>query len=256
MRVGLPILAYHSIDTSGSVISTDPAWFVETMTALHRAGFRTVNLADWVSSGCPALERQFAITFDDGYASTLPALNVLESFQFHATVFLISGRVGGDNEWSGQPRGIPRLRLLSWQDVTDLARRGFALGAHSRSHGRLDDCNDAELDAELAGSQSVIEWETGRPCRLFAYPYGRASTRVQIQAARYFDAAFRMTPGGRWSAHSHHAIPRIDAFDLRTSSRITSLIGGSLPKKLWMRWWVRSLRDSWLGHAHPGAPNP
>src|SRR5262249_40823329 len=34
MPGGLPILTYHSLDRSGSVLSTDPSWFAETLAAL------------------------------------------------------------------------------------------------------------------------------------------------------------------------------------------------------------------------------
>src|SRR4029079_17469494 len=96
-RAGLPILAYHSLDTSGSVISTDPVWFAETMRILVASGFRTVDLADWLARGRPVLERAFAITFDDGLRSVLEAVDVLTEYQLHATAFLVTDRVGSNN---------------------------------------------------------------------------------------------------------------------------------------------------------------
>ena len=40
----LPILAYHSLDDSGSVVATSPARFAATLRALHLEGFTCVDL--------------------------------------------------------------------------------------------------------------------------------------------------------------------------------------------------------------------
>ena len=45
---GIPILTYHSIDDSGSLISVSPAAFAAQMEYLHRHGFRALSLRDYV----------------------------------------------------------------------------------------------------------------------------------------------------------------------------------------------------------------
>ena len=61
-----------------------------------------------------------------------------------ATVFLVTDRIGRDNDWPGQPRAIPRAPLLAWSDLDALAAAGFRFAAHGRTHCRLDRCDDAD----------------------------------------------------------------------------------------------------------------
>ncbi len=122
---GLPVLTYHAIDTSRSVTATDPGWFLETLDALAAAGFRAWDLEDWLAQGRPAVERGFALTFDDGLRSILDVAGAVARHRIPATVFLVTDRMGQANDWPGQPANVPRADLLSWSDVADLAGLGF-----------------------------------------------------------------------------------------------------------------------------------
>ncbi|MEO6809169.1 MAG: polysaccharide deacetylase family protein, partial [Isosphaeraceae bacterium] len=152
----LPILMYHALDTSGSVIATDPGWFAETLDALATAGFRSVDLLPWIEQGRPPVDRGFALTFDDGMRSMLLAADSLVRHGFSATAFLVTGRMGLDNAWRGQPGGIPRSSLLAWSDLTALQAAGVRFGAHTRTHPRLDRLDERALVEELRGSRDDL----------------------------------------------------------------------------------------------------
>ncbi len=126
---GLPILTYHAIDTSGSVIATDPKWFAAAMATLHSEGFRCVDLRAWVDAGRPEIERGFALTFDDGLSCIRQAAEVIAKLGFTATAFLVTGRMGRDNRWPGQCDRVPTSSLLDWTDLEDLFVAGFRFGA-------------------------------------------------------------------------------------------------------------------------------
>lgn len=229
----LPILMYHALDSTGSVISTDPGWLAETLDALASAGFRSVDLPSWIEQGRPPVNRCFALTFDDGLCSMRRGLDSLVRHGFTATAFLVTGRMGLDNAWQGQPRGIPGSKLLAWSDLPDLQAAGLRFGAHTRTHPRLDRLDEQALVEELRGSRDDLEQRLGEACPLFAYPYGIAGMRVRRVAARYFSAGFSTRLDHAKSSDDPMWISRIDAYELRSPRSIRALIeGGSARLRL------------------------
>lgn len=139
----LPILTFHSIDVSGSVISVSPNDFAAHINTLAVEGWQSCTVSqvlEWRQRGdLPG--RTVAITFDDGYRNVFEAaLPVLRDHGFTATVFVTAGRCGSDNRWPGQPSQIPTLPMLSWDDVSALSRAGWEIGAqrHYASSAHVD----------------------------------------------------------------------------------------------------------------------
>jgi peptidoglycan/xylan/chitin deacetylase (PgdA/CDA1 family) len=225
-RPGLPILTYHAIDTTGSVLATDPSWFDATLHRLGEAGYRAVDLGDWIAQGRPDVGLAYALAFDDGLRSILDVADVLARHRATATVFLVSGRMGDDNDWPGQPATIPRTPLLAWSDLGPLAAAGFRFAAHGRTHRRLDRCDDATLEGELRGSRDAIEQRLGRPCRLLAYPYGISTPRVRRAAMRHFDAAFGTRLDVATADEDPSRLSRIEAYYLRSGRGLERLLSG------------------------------
>jgi peptidoglycan/xylan/chitin deacetylase (PgdA/CDA1 family) len=242
MPGGLPVLTYHSLDSSGSVLSTDPSWFAETLAALAEAGFRSVDLHEWIALGRPEVDRGFALAFDDGLRSIAQAAPLLERHGFTATAFLVTGRMGTDNAWPGQPTGLPRFPLLSWSDLPALASSGFRFAAHSRTHARLDRLDTRSLERELQGSCEDLADRVGRSSPLLAYPYGVASARVRAAAARHFDAAFGTRLDEANGRQAPYRISRVDAFYLRSPQALERLATGRLRPYLRVRRALREMR--------------
>ena len=107
----VPILTYHSIDDSGSIVSVEPSVFREQMERLCDAGYVSITLGEYVEKRLQKQEigdKTLILTFDDGYENFLTdAYPVLADCSFTATVFLVTDRCGGYNDWSGNP---PQLR--------------------------------------------------------------------------------------------------------------------------------------------------
>lgn len=227
-ETGLTVLTYHSIGPETTPLATSPERFTSTMARLLESGWRAVGLNEWVTAGRPGLSRTFAVAFDDGLASIIPAIEVLERLHIPATVFLVTARVGLDNGWPGQPRWVPRERLLDWQEVESLAHRGVSFASHGATHSPFDRLDSATLRDELASSRRTVEERTGVACPLIAYPYGGVSRRIANETSRLYAAAFGTRLGSCKGGSHPYLLPRLDAFYLRDQSVLAALVNGHL----------------------------
>ena len=225
--VAVPILTYHSLDLSGSVISVRPAAFRAHMQSLSDHGFSVMPLGRLLDvwEGRAAMPpRPVVLTFDDAYANFAAcARPVLESHGFRATVFAVAGRGGGWNDWPGQLAGLPRLPLLAAADLRDAAAAGFEIGSHGLTHAALDGLSAEDAERELAESRRRLEDDISRPVDLLAYPYGRASAQVRAAASRRYRAACGVSMGRARAGRDLHALPRIDAYYLRRPALFRTL---------------------------------
>jgi peptidoglycan/xylan/chitin deacetylase (PgdA/CDA1 family) len=209
------ILTYHSLDTSGSVISLAPQTFRDQMACLADAGVPVVPL-DRIRETPGAV----ALTFDDGFRNFFDlALPVLQKHQFTATVFAVSSYCGRRNDWPTQPRntGIPTLELMRWEELQQAANAGIRIGCHTATHPRLSQLSDEQLEQELQTCRAAIEDRAGVAADTFAYPYGDSNARVRRAAQRHFRLACG-TALGFVSPHSETwDFPRLDVYYLRNS---------------------------------------
>jgi peptidoglycan/xylan/chitin deacetylase (PgdA/CDA1 family) len=127
-----------------------------------------------------------------------------------AVAFVVSGRVGGTNEWDRTIRVRP-ARLLDAQGVRALLNRGVEVGSHSRTHRRLTDLHAAELTGELDGSARELQaLGIPRP-RALSYPYGLHSDAVRAAArGAGYRAAFTVQPGVVHGDGDRLALPRVE----------------------------------------------
>jgi peptidoglycan/xylan/chitin deacetylase (PgdA/CDA1 family) len=113
------------------------------------------------------------LTFDDGYENFLQAaLPVLENLGFTATVFVVSGMLGEENDWQHYYEPKPRLRLLAADGVREIAARGMEVGSHSMTHPKLTGLDPELLDREVGESHRILNELLDQPIEGFSYPYG------------------------------------------------------------------------------------
>jgi peptidoglycan/xylan/chitin deacetylase (PgdA/CDA1 family) len=163
-------------------------------------GLRPVALAaahDAWSRGA-RLRRAVVLTFDDA-CRCFPhhALPELARRGAGATVFAVSGQLGGTNAWDVAGGERPE-RLMDAGELGALEAHGVEVGSHGRSHVDLAELDDGALAAEASGSRRDLEAALGRPVSSFSYPYGRASAaaRRAVRAAGYAAAvAIHLHPG-------------------------------------------------------------
>ena len=113
------------------------------------------------------------LTFDDGYEDFVQAaLPVLENLGFTATVFVIGGMLGEENDWQHYYEPRPRLRLLTADGVREVAARGMEVGSHSMTHPKLAGLDPELLDREVGESRRILNELLDQPVEGFCYPYG------------------------------------------------------------------------------------
>jgi peptidoglycan/xylan/chitin deacetylase (PgdA/CDA1 family) len=171
-----------------------PERFSEQMRWLAERGLRGVSIDALVDAMRAGNERALVgISFDDGYASVLEnAVPELLRHEFTATMFIVSGLLGGTNEWDGETV----WPLMSAQQVVDVAAAGMEIGSHSVTHTHLPAVGAQQLSAEISESRSRLSELLSRPIRGFAYPYGDmdAATRHAVRDAGYGYACSVVTP--------------------------------------------------------------
>ena len=218
----VPILTYHSLDDSGAVTSVSPGDFAQHMRSLARRGFTGISLSDLLDGWENKIKlpaRPVVLTFDDGFANLLPhAAPILAELKFRATLFAVSGRCGQTNDWPDQAPGIPRLPLLNWDELAQLANAGWEIGAHTVTHRQLTSLPADEARREILESKTVIEQKLGRAVTTFAYPFGAMNAASRDCVRDNFRAGCSVAFGTASPQHDRSALPRLDVYYVRTPS--------------------------------------
>ena len=239
------ILTYHSLDHSGSVLSTPPGTFAEQMRVLFELGVPVVGLNELRQAvrGASAAQDLVAVTFDDGFRSVYEhALPVLQRYGFPATVFLVTNYCGRTNGWPTQPIHVERRALFGWAEVKEMSRAGIGFGSHTRTHPDLTTLAGRQAKEELVASKQTIEDAIGRPVEALAYPYGACDARVKHLAQAHFRLACSTRLGLLGSGSDLFALERLDMYYLRGPVLLRRLFSGGLGTYLCLRRALRACR--------------
>ncbi|MEU4931872.1 polysaccharide deacetylase family protein [Streptomyces yokosukanensis] len=229
---------YHSVSDSWDDpfnITVSAARLARQLAWLHGRGLRGVSMRELLAARARGQERGLVgLTFDDGYADfATTALPVLRRWHCGATVFVVAGRLGGENDWEVSG---PRKRLLSADDIRRLPALGVEVASHGLTHSDLTRLPDDVLRAEVHGSRALLAELTGQHVRGFCYPYGRLDARVgaAVHGAGY-GYACAVTPGPDGAGDL--ALPRIHVGQADTGVRLEV-------KRRLARPWGRALEAS------------
>ena len=195
------ILNYHSVSARRlHETSTPPAEFEAQMAFLARRA-RVLPLSDLVRGRAPGREASLpavAVTLDDGYADNLyEAMPILERHRLPATCFVAAGYPGTGRRLPHDAGLADEARVLTWEEVRELRRRGMEIGSHGMEHGRFSRLSDEQLRAEARDSKRRIEHELGEAIPVISFPFGRAGDQderaiAEARAAGYEGAATAM----------------------------------------------------------------
>ncbi|QEU97626.1 polysaccharide deacetylase family protein [Streptomyces kanamyceticus] len=221
---------YHSVENASEDpyrITVSPQRLDAQLRWLRRRGLRGVSMRELMEACARGEQRNLVgLTFDDGYRDFVEqALPVLRRHDCTATVFVLPGRLDGDNAWD--PLG-PRKPLLGADGIRHVAESGMEIASHGLTHVDLTLADDQLLRREVDDSRAKLSELTGAEVRGFCYPYGHVDERV-VAAVR--DAGYRyacaIDPG---ALRGPLALPRVH-------------IGqGDTPPRLALKVWTNRLR--------------
>ncbi|MFC7930967.1 polysaccharide deacetylase family protein [Streptomyces cinereoruber] len=216
------VAMYHSIaDTADDPyrVTVSPARFARQLRWLRDRGLRGVSVRELLTATAQGRAKGLVgLTFDDGYADFVDsALPLLRRHGFTATVYVLPGRLGGENGWD---TAGPRKRLLSGEEIRRISRAGMEIGSHGLTHVALPEADDRTLAAETRRSRELLEEMTGRPVEGFCYPYGRVDPRAMRAVRRAgYRYACAIDPGPYTGAY---ALPRIHIGENDTAWRLAA----------------------------------
>jgi peptidoglycan/xylan/chitin deacetylase (PgdA/CDA1 family) len=213
--VRLPVLLYHHIGPArpGTFpeLTVSAERFARHVRWLVRRGYVGIRPADWLAwcrDGRPLPRKPVLLTFDDGYADLAThALPLLRRYNFGAAVFVVTGRVGGENQWD-LVRGSQPHRLMNADQIRAWAASGIEFGAHSRTHPDLTSLSESEMDEEIRGSRDELAAITGLTVPSFAYPFGRVNGTVRERVRAVFDCAFSCEEGVNAATRDRYGLYR------------------------------------------------
>ena len=244
----IPILTYHSIDASGSVISTSPERFRRQMSQLRESSCQVIPLQDIVAAlrehrDLPA--NSLAITFDDGFESVYAhAFPVLQEYSFPATVFLVTASCGRPSPWNSQTPKIGPAPLATWDQIAEMACGGVDIGSHTLTHPDLTRLRPEEVENEIRSSRRMIEDRLGRLVSSFAYPFGRSNAGIRALVEGEYRCACSARLGMVDQSSTPYLLKRIEMYYFSSDARFESLIRGKADSYLALRRILRLLRGT------------
>jgi peptidoglycan/xylan/chitin deacetylase (PgdA/CDA1 family) len=166
------------------------------------------DVIGWAHEGEALPPRSVMITFDDGYADLAEfAFPVLRDAGFSATVFVVTGLLGGTSAWD-EPVGGGAHRLLDAAAIAIWSKQGIEFGAHTRSHANLARLPAPRVEEEVVGSRADLEAVVGGPVYAFAYPWGAADERARAVVTSQFPIAFDRVGGMNFDGANPHRLRR------------------------------------------------
>ena len=198
----LPVLMYHSIgplrEGFDEFLTIPTEMFEEHLQWLRRHEYTPIHVADWTAylrEGKPLPAKPVLLTFDDGYRDTAEfGFPLLKKHGFKGTLFLVANHIGTTNSWD-RHLNVAELPLMTTEEIRYWAANGIEIGSHSCSHPDMRACSDAEIEAEMRESKSILHEIAGVPVNCFAYPYGYFDDRAPEAARKIYDAALTCDVG-------------------------------------------------------------
>jgi len=183
-NINIPILMYHSIEsmpksTVMRSLHVPPRRFKFQMWLLRILGYKGLSLKELK----PYLDgnkhgKVVGITFDDGYQNNLlNAGPILTKYNFSATCYIVSGRIGLSNSWD-LDNGITQRPLMTEYEIKEWLNLGMDIGAHTITHADLTNISEEKAYKEINDSKTQLEKKFNITVTDFCYPFGRINESI------------------------------------------------------------------------------
>lgn len=168
--------------------------FCEQMDALL---LRAVPIAAGSREPLQRGRRYAAVTFDDGFASTIEnAVPELVQRKIPATLFIVAGLLGAKPNWLTLGADcLDAERIAPAERLKELPSDLITIGSHTLSHPRLPSLPEVEAMTELAASRESLERVLNRNIKLFSFPYGAHNERlIKMCREAGYERVFTIVP--------------------------------------------------------------
>ena len=200
-----PVLAHHRVRASffvpvAAVEQREPLWH-------DRLGFAVLALLGQPTGG---KERLMEVVRAAGMSGR-GALNLAENVAQESKLLPSDARlrlVEALEQASGTDPVPEFARLMTFEEIAELAANGHEIGSHSMTHRMMPECDDRALTYEVSESRRILEERIAQPVESFCYPNGDSDARSAQAVAK---AGYRQAVTTRWGRNRMHT----DRFRLR-----------------------------------------
>lgn len=221
----VPVMMYHHVSPVHDMITITPEHFASHLAWLARAGYTTLNAAQFAGflAGVEVPEKSIVLTFDDGYLDNwVYGHPLLQRYGMTAIMFLITGHVhdGPARPYAGQGLALPATPahkeceaamfagdadhvMVRWSEVQVMRAAGtFDFHSHTHTHTRWDKLyTDAArktdgITQDLVLSRAALQRHLGEVSDHLCWPQG------------YFDADYVAAAQSLGFRHLYTTDPR------------------------------------------------
>lgn len=112
------------------------------------------------------------------------------------------------SEASGAAQAPGFARVMTFEELAELAADGHEIGSHSMTHCMMPECDDRALTYEVEESRHVLQARLEQPIESFCYPNGNSDARTACAVSK---AGYRRGVTTAWGYNGQDA----DRFQLR-----------------------------------------
>jgi len=215
-----PVLARHHVKASFFI----PVKAVERQELLwhDRLGFAVLSLLKQLPGGQEKLMRILGAAGMSASGPRYMVSNIVEAAKglaIDARLRLVDALV----EASGATSAPEFARLMSFEEVAELAADGHEIGSHSMTHCLMPECDDRALTYEIAESRHVLQARLGQSIETFCYPNGNFDARTAHAVAQ---AGYSRAVTTAWGGNGQDA----DRFQLHRYDMVAKRVQDSSGK--------------------------
>ena len=150
------------------------------------------------------------LTFDDGYQNNLiNAAPILVKYNFSATCYIVSNRIGSSNSWDSN-KGITQRPLMNENEIFEWLSLGMDIGAHTKTHANLTSISKKQALKEIIDCKVDLECLFKVRVDDFCYPFGSVNKELEniVRDSGYLSAT-SMFRGKASLQTNRYLLPRI-----------------------------------------------
>jgi peptidoglycan/xylan/chitin deacetylase (PgdA/CDA1 family) len=180
------VLLYHACDQMAfpgmpKRLNMNPLRLEQQLVWLKKKGYSFLTASELIVRAEGVDTLCACITFDDGFEDNYTCLfPLLKKHQIKITLF------------AAQQSVFPGKPMLREAQIKEMSASGLVeFGGHTVNHIDLKATASDVAEAEIQANKQWLESVTGKPCRAFAYPFGKYTERdILILKKLGFTSAF------------------------------------------------------------------